>query len=86
MVQRGGLILRNCLISLRSLPKNLQTKIPCLVALPNSRVNIVNCEFMGNDNNMTSGCILVKADTVMSSCRFTNIKAGSILSIAESGS
>jgi hypothetical protein len=84
MVQRGGLILRNCLISLRSLPKNLISKIPCFVALPNTRVNVVNCEFMGNDNNLTSGCLLVNSDTVMSSCRFTNFKAGSIYSIADS--
>jgi hypothetical protein len=51
LVKRGGLILRNCLISLRSLPKNLNTKIPCFVSLPDSRVNIVNCEFMGNENS-----------------------------------
>lgn len=85
-VKKGGLILRNCLISLRSLPKNLTSKIPCFVSLPNTRVNIVNCEFMGNDNNMTTGCLLIKSDTVMSSCRFTNFKAGSIFSVAESGS
>lgn len=86
LVKRGGLILRNCLISLRSLPKNLSSKIPCFVALPNSKVNIVNCEFMGNDNNLTSGCLLINSDTVMSSCRFTNFKAGAIFSVAESGS
>eukprot|EP00347_Sterkiella_histriomuscorum_P010714 403375204 len=55
------------------------------VALPNSRVNIVNCEFMGNDNNLTSGCLFINADTVMSSCRFTNFKAGAIHSVAEVG-
>jgi hypothetical protein len=86
LVQRGGLILRNCLISLRSLPKNLNTKVPCLVSLPNSRVNIVNCEFMGNDNNFTAGCLFMKSDVVMSSCRFTNFKAGAIFSVADSGS
>lgn len=86
MVQSGGLILRNCLISLRSLPKNLVSKIPCFVALPNSRVNIVNCEFMGNEHNLTSGCLFINSDVVMSSCRFTNFKAGSIYTVAESSS
>ena len=86
MVKRGGLILRNCLISLRSLPKNITSKIPCFVSLPDSRVNIVNCEFMGNEASPTAGCIFINSDTVMSSCRFVNFKAGAVYSVAESGS
>ena len=82
LVQRGGLIFRNCLVSLRSLPKNLNTKVPSLVALPNSRVNLVNCEFMGNENNITGGCVMINSDAVMSSCKFTGFKAGAIFSVA----
>lgn len=82
LVKRGGLILRGCLLSLRSLPKNLKPKIPCFVALPNSRVNLVNCEFMGNDSNWTAGCIFLNSDVVMSSCKFTNFKAGAVFSVS----
>lgn len=83
LVQRGGLILRNCLISLRSLPKNLNTKVPALVALPNTKINLVNCEFMGNENNITGGCLLINSDAVMSSCKFSGFKAGAIFSVAD---
>lgn len=82
MVQRGGLIMRNCLISLRSLPKNIRPKVPCLVAMPNTRVNLVNCEFMGNDYNLTAGCLFVNADLVMSSCKLSNFKAGALFSVS----
>ena len=85
MVQRGGLILRNCLLSLRSLPKNMRIKIPIIVAMPNTRVNIVNCEFMGNDYNLTAGCLFINSDVVMSSCKFNAFKAGGIFSVSHRG-
>jgi hypothetical protein len=76
--------MRNCLISLRSLPKNLSQKIPSFVALPNTKVNLINCEFMGNDNNLTTGCIFVNSDVVMSSCNFQNFRTGAIYSVSHS--
>ena len=76
--------MRNCLISLRSLPKNLNQKIPALVSLPNTKVNLVNCEFMGNDTNLTAATIFVNSDIVMSSCRFNNFKSGAIFSVSHS--
>lgn len=50
--------------------------------MPNTRVNLVNCEFMGNDHNMTAGAIFVNSDVVMSSTRFLNFRAGGIFSIS----
>lgn len=82
MLQRGGLILRSCLLSLRSLPRNMRMKIPIVVAMQNTRLNIVNCEFMGNDSNLTSGCLLLNSDVVMSSCKFSNLKAGAVFSVS----
>jgi len=82
MVKRGGLILRNCLMTLRSLPKNISTKIPCFVSLPDSKVNIVNCELMGNDHGLTAGCLFINSDVVMSSTKFKNFKSGAIYSVA----
>ena len=66
------------------MPKNLSQKIPAFVALPNTRVNLVNCEFMGNDYNLTAGCLFLNADLVMSSCRFLNYKAGAIFTVSHS--
>ena len=75
--------MRNCLISMRSLPKNLIQRVPSLVALPGTQVNIINCEFMGNEHNITAGCVFINADdVVMSSTSFTNFKGGAIFSVA----
>ena len=81
-VRSGGLILRNCLLSLRSLPKNLKFKVASLVAMPQTQVNMVNCEFMGNDYNMTSACVFLNSHAVISSCKFQNFRSGAILSVA----
>ena len=53
-----------------------------MVAMPNTRVNIVNCEFMGNDNNMTSGGIFINSDLVVSSTRFLNFRAGALFTVS----
>jgi hypothetical protein len=45
MVSKGGLILRDCLISMRILPRNLNDKLPAMVALPGTRCNMVNVDF-----------------------------------------
>jgi hypothetical protein len=44
---------------------------------------MVGCELMGNDNNMTAGCLLINSDVVMSSCKFTNFKAGAVYSVSD---
>jgi hypothetical protein len=54
-----------------------------MVTLPKSSINMVNCEFMGNDYNMTAGCIFIESEVVMSSCKFTNFKAGAIFAVAD---
>lgn len=84
LVRKGGIVMRNCLISLRSLPKNLIQRVPALVALPNTQVNIINCEFMGNEHNITAGCVFAQAaDIVMSSSTFSYFKGGAIFSISK---
>jgi hypothetical protein len=37
---------------------------------------------MGNDHNYTAGCIFMNSDVVMSSCKFSNFKAGAVFSVA----
>ena len=83
MVANGGLILRDCLLTLRGMPKNIKTKVPCLVTFPKTKINLVNCEFMGNDANMTAGALFINTDVVMSSCKFNNFRAGAVFSVQD---
>lgn len=84
LIKSGGMIVRSCLLSLRSLPKSVRFKVPAVVSMANTKVNLVNCEFMGNDYNFTAGCVFINSDVVMSSCKFLNYKSGAIFSVATS--
>ena len=67
LVKSGRLVMNNCLVSLRSLPKNLGSHVPSLVALPDTSVMMANCEFMGNEHNITSGCVFMNTSDVLMS-------------------
>jgi hypothetical protein len=56
--------------------------MPCFVSLANTKVNIVNCEFMGNEFSYTSACVFFYSDVMMSSCKFLNFKSGAVFSVA----
>ena len=47
MVKSGGILMRNCLLTLRTLPKDLRRYVPAFVALPRTHVSIINCDFVG---------------------------------------
>lgn len=71
LVERGAVLVRDCLFSLRSLPKDLTRLVPCFVALPKSHVSMINCEFVGCSGNLTAGLVVVNAaSAVISMCRF----------------
>jgi hypothetical protein len=78
MILGGNLIMRNCLISLRSLPDNIKSSITSFVALPGTRVNLVSTEFRGNEAIMTAGAIMLNSDILMSDCKFYDFKAGAM--------
>ena len=78
-VQSGGLIVRQCVFSLKSLPKQVKHKIPCIVGLPQSRTNVVGCDFKGNDSITTAGGIFLNSDLLMSNCKFSSFRAGALL-------
>lgn len=58
-------------------------KIPCLVSLRKSMLNIVNCEFVGNEYNMAAGCIFLESEVVLSSSKFNNLKGGAIFTVSD---
>lgn len=70
--------MRNCLISLKSLPDNIKSSIVSFVALPGTRINLVSTEFRGNEAILTAGAIMLNAEILMSDCKFHNFKAGAI--------
>ena len=47
LVKSGGILMRNCLLTLRTLPKDLKRQVPAFVALPRTHVSIINCDFIG---------------------------------------
>ena len=50
-VNSGGIILRECLITLKSIPNKLKQKFAGLVSFPQTNLNLVGCDFIGNETN-----------------------------------
>jgi hypothetical protein len=48
MVVSGGVILRDCQLTLNSLPKQLKSKYPCIVTMPKTFINMTSCEVIGS--------------------------------------
>lgn len=82
-VQSGGLMLRNCTATFKSHPKHLKSKLPMIVALPSTFLNLTGCTFIGNETNHNSAVIAVNADLFISETFFQHFKAGAIYSIAK---
>ena len=83
VVESGSLLMRNCLITLRPLPSNLTRQVPAILALPGSHVTFVNCDFIGNSSNVTTGMVLLHCVTVMISlCRFYRFRGGAVYTIS----
>jgi hypothetical protein len=70
-VHQGGLIMKDCVLNMRSLPKNLKSKLSCVIAMPETEINFNNCEFLGNETNHDCGIISLNADSTVSSCSFS---------------
>lgn len=78
MFMGGNIVLKSCLISLKSLPENIKVHIPALVAMPGCKVNIVSSEFRGNEAIMTGGAIMLNSEVLISDCKFHNFRAGAL--------
>jgi hypothetical protein len=68
---------------LNALPKNLRHKVPCIVSMRGTRVNIVESEFRGGENNLTAGLLLLNSNVTVSNCKFTNFRAGAIFCVGQ---
>lgn len=82
-VHSGSLIMKDCVLSMRSLPKHLKTKLSSVIAMPETVINFNNCEFQGNETNHDCGILSFNGDCTISSCSFTQFGAGAIYTIAK---
>lgn len=85
MVKSGGILMRNCLLTLRTLPKELKRSVPAFVALPKTHVSIINCDFIGGSGqNLTQALVFMNPSTViLSICRFTRFRGGAVYAVCE---
>mmetsp|Transcript_42070 Transcript_42070/g.64494 ORF Transcript_42070/g.64494 Transcript_42070/m.64494 type:complete len:111 (+) Transcript_42070:650-982(+) len=77
-INSGGVILRECTLTLKSIPNHLNQKFVALVSFPSSSFNLIGCEFIGNETDHTSGVIAINSNVQISNCRFSNFKQGSM--------
>ena len=82
-VVSGGVMFRNCTLSLKSHPKKLKSRIPVLVSLPNTLVNLTSCKVIGNETNHNCGCIHINSHVFISDTEFTNFNSGGIYVLAK---
>ena len=82
-VASGGILFRNCTLSLKSHPKKLKSRLPVLVSLPNTLVNLTSCKMIGHESNHNCGCIHINSHVFISDTEFTNFNAGGIYCLAK---
>jgi molybdenum cofactor biosynthesis enzyme len=81
MVKSGILKMNNCILSLDGLSRETHRKVPCIVAMPNSSIEIFFCNFKGDTLNdaMTAGILAMKSDTTVHESSFAHFSAGAIM-------
>ena len=82
-VSSGGILFRNCTLSLKSHPKKLKSRLPILVSLPNTLVNLTSCKMIGHETNHNCGCIHINSHVFISDTEFVNFNAGGIYCLAK---
>jgi hypothetical protein len=82
-IHSGGAILHSCHLNLKSMPKNMKSKIASVIAMPRTLLNLNSCKFNGNDTNHDSGVISIQSDLHISNCSFEHFGAGAIFTCAK---
>jgi hypothetical protein len=49
----------------------MKSKIPAIVAMPRTLINLNGCEMNGNETNHDSALVAIHADIHVSNCTFT---------------
>lgn len=61
-INSGGVILRECTISLNTIPNTLKQKFVAVVAFPQTSFNFIGSDFIGNEKDQTSGILSINAN------------------------
>jgi hypothetical protein len=83
MVIEGGVIMRDCQLTLNSMPKRMKSKTPCIVTMPRTFINMTSCELKGNDTNFNTAAIFINSHVFVSDCQFSDFKSGCIFSLGK---
>ena len=81
-VKSGGVMFRNCTMTLKSHKKKLKSRIPILVTFPKTFINLTSCKMLGNEENHNAACILMNSDVFISDTTFNDFQAGAIYCLA----
>jgi len=61
-VNSGGVIMRECVLTLKSIPNRLNQKFTALISFPSSSINLIGCDFIGNETDHTTGAITINSN------------------------
>lgn len=78
-VKSGGIILRNCLLSLSFVMKCNQDVIPLILINEGTSNMIANCQLKGNNNFPTMGIVVKKANCIIKETEVSDFSKGGIL-------
>ena len=81
MVKSGILKMNNCILSLDGLTRETHRKVPCIVSMPNSSIEVFYCNFKGDTLNdaYTAGILSLKSDITVHECSFAHFLSGAIM-------
>ena len=81
LVRSGTLKMSGCTLSLDGVFKETHKKIPCVAAMPESTVNIFDCNFKGDTVNSadTAGLLSIDADVCVKNSTFAHFKSGGMM-------
>lgn len=81
MVKSGILKMNNCILSLDGCTRETHRKVPCIVAQPNTSLEIFHCNFKGDtlQDSFTTGVLSLKSDTTIHESSFAHFNAGAIM-------
>ena len=61
-VNSGGVIMRECVLTLKSIPNRLNQKFTALISFPSPSINLIGCDFIGNETDHTTGAITINSN------------------------
>jgi hypothetical protein len=84
LLRSGTLKMNGCTLSLDGVFKETHKKIPCIAAMPESRIEIFDCNLKGDTVNDadTAGLLSINADVSVKHCKFAHFKSGGMMVMA----